>query len=214
MEDKKSFFVESILKWHEKHKRIFPWRKNRSAYRVLVAELMLQRTRAEQVSEIFDVFIKKYPNANKLATANPSELKTILYPLGLHHRIPRFVELFKKISSDYKGEVPSSFKELIKLPGIGRYIACAVLCFGFGREIPVVDVNIVRVLSRFFGIHSSKKRPHTDPIFWEYASELVKVGSAVKVNEAMLDFASLICLRKPRCSECPVKVMCTFFINN
>lgn len=175
---------------------------------------MLQRTRAEQVAKIFDVFIRKFPNVDELATAKPDEIRTILNPLGLHQRIPRFVELFRKISSYHNGKIPSNLEELMKLPGVGRYIACAVLCFGFGKEVPVVDVNVVRVLSRFFGIRSTKKRPHMDPIFWEYASELVKVGNAIEVNEAILDFASLVCLRKPRCGECPVKVMCALLSDN
>lgn len=208
------FFVFELLKWHRIYRRNFPWRESRDAYKVLVAELMLQRTRAVQVAEVFNVFISKFPDVNKVASADIVELKSLLQRLGLHHRIPRFVELFRKISSDYNGEVPSDFEALMKLPGVGRYIASAVLCFGFGKEVPVVDVNVVRVLSRFFGIRSAKKRPHTDPIFWKYASELVKISSAIEVNEAMLDFASLVCSRKPLCNKCPVKIMCTYFGNS
>lgn len=178
-----------------------------------MAELLLQRTRAEQASEIFNVFIKKFPDIDKVVKADLDEVRAILYPLGLHHRVPRFIELFKRISTNYNGVIPSKLEELVRLPGIGKYIAYAVLCFGFGKDVPVVDVNVVRVLSRFFGICSAKKRPHTDPIFWECASELVRLGNAIKVNEAILDFASLICLRKPRCSECPMRVMCAFFNN-
>jgi A/G-specific adenine glycosylase len=171
---------------------------------------MLQRTRAKQVAEIYDIFIKKFPNVDDVVKANPDELRALLRPLGLHHRIPRFIELFQKIHSDYNGKVPSDPKELLELPGVGKYVASAVLCFGFGKEVPIVDVNVVRVLSRFFGIRSTKKRPHTDPIFWEYASRLVKIGNAKKVNEALLDFASLVCQRRPRCNECPVKSTCVF----
>jgi A/G-specific adenine glycosylase len=207
----RGFFVKSIIKWHKEHMRIFPWRKGRNPYRVLVAELMLQRTRANQVAEIYGIFIRRFPNVDTVVRASADELRAVLSPLGLHHRIPRFIELFRKISADYKGKIPSDLKELLKLPGIGKYVASAVLCFGFDKKVPIVDVNVVRVLSRFFGIRSTKKRPHTDTIFWQYASELIKNGNAKKVNEALLDFASLICQRVPRCNECPVNSMCLFF---
>lgn len=172
---------------------------------------MLQRTRAEQAAEVFNLFIEKFPTIHQAATANPDELTAVLHSLGLHHRIPRFIALFKELMINYGGNIPSDPKELMKLPGVGRYIAHAVLCFGFGQQVPVVDVNIARVLSRFFGIRSIKKRPHTDPVFWEYANRLIKLGNAMDINEAMLDFASLICLKKPRCGDCPVKSMCAFF---
>lgn len=209
---KEFFFIERILKWHEEHRRVFPWRKDRDPYRVLVAELMLQRTRAKQVSQVYSEFIKRIPAPKDIAKIGEDEIAKLLEPLGLKHRIPRFISLLKKLASEYEGEVPSKIDALLELPGVGKYVANAVLCFGFGLPVPIVDVNVARVLSRFFGISPTKRRAHTDGSFWELAERLIKqAGDGVKFNEAILDFAALVCSPKPQCGLCPLSSMCAYF---
>jgi A/G-specific adenine glycosylase len=205
------FFVQELLKWHRRGRRAFPWRKERDPFKVLVAELMLQRTRAEQVAAVYQAFIEKFPDIRATASAKIEEVEEILKPLGLHHRIPRLLALFKELNEKYGGSVPSELEELMKLPGVGRYVASAVLCFGFGKNVPIVDVNVVRLFTRYFGVRSSKKRPHTDPTIWNLASEVVKMGNAVEINEAILDFASTICTPRPKCRECPLRIACAYF---
>lgn len=178
---------------------------------MLIAELMLQRTRADQVANVYDAFMKRFPGPRVAAAADPGEITSILEHLGLRHRIPRFIQLFRKLSTEYDGTVPPKFEHLIDLPGVGRYIASAVLCFGFGEPVPVVDANVVRVLRRFFGLSSAKKRAHTDPLFWNFSRKLLPGNKEVEFNEAILDFAAIICKSKPQCKTCPVSSNCQYF---
>jgi A/G-specific adenine glycosylase len=210
-ERQKVFLVHQLLKWHKEGRRLFPWREQRDPFKVLVAELMLQRTRAEQVVTVYRTFIDRYPTVEAAASAKIEDVEEILRPLGLHHRIPRLLALFKELNEKYGGSVPSELKELMKLPGVGRYVASAVLCFGFGKSVPIVDANVVRLFTRYFEVRSSKKRPHTDPAIWNLASEVVEMGNAVEINEAILDFASTICTPRPKCRECPLRIACAHF---
>jgi A/G-specific adenine glycosylase len=207
----RDLFVRELLKWHKENRRVFPWRRQRDPFKVLVAELMLQRTRAEQVVAAYRAFIESFPDVEAVASARIEDLEKILNPLGLRHRIPRFLALFKELREKHKGVIPSEFEDLVKLPGIGRYIASAVLCFGFGKNVPIVDANVVRVFRRYFGIRPSKRRPHTDSALWNLASEVVREGNAAEINEAILDFASIICTPKPRCEGCPLRITCFAF---
>jgi A/G-specific adenine glycosylase len=171
---------------------------------------MLQRTRADQVAKVYEEFMEKFPSPQSLAKAETDEIEGILGHLGLRHRIPRFIELSRKVSDEYGGEVPSNLEDLMSLPGVGPYVANAVLCFGFGQEVAIVDANVVRVLSRFFGLASSKRRGHTDPLFWQFARQLLPRNKGIQFNEAVLDFAALICRKPPLCVECQVSSMCAY----
>jgi A/G-specific adenine glycosylase len=208
---KSDFLVKNLMEWHTRYRRNFPWRVDPNPYKVLIAEIMLQRTRAEQVAKIYEDFLRKFPTAQDAARADMNEIAKLLEPLGLRHRIPRFFDLLRTLSSDYGGNVPHNFEQLVNLPGVGRYIASAVSCFGFNMKVPVVDANVVRVLGRFFGVSSSKKRAHTDDLFWNLAQELIQKSDCVKFNEALLDFAAIICIPRPRCNRCPLSSMCHFF---
>lgn len=208
---RKEFFVKHLLKWHKNNRRQFPWRSERDPYKVLIAELMLQRTQANQVARVFTNFINAYPTLSEAAAADPRKVSTILEPLGLRHRIPRIIDVLRKIAIEYHGKIPEDYEQLISIRGIGPYTASAILCFGFGKSVPVVDVNVVRVLSRFFGITSSKRRPHTDPAFWNLSRELIPENKGPEFNEALIDFAAMVCTKDPRCSTCPLSQACHYF---
>lgn len=208
---RKEFFVKGLLKWHKNNKRQFPWRCDRSPYKVLIAELMLQRTQAKQVAQIFKNFIDTYPTIGEAAAADPQKVSGILEPLGLRHRIPRIIDILRKIVIEYGGRVPDDYKRLISIRGIGPYIASAVLCFGYGKPVPVVDVNVVRVLSRFFGITPSKRRAHTDPAYWNLSQKLMPKSKGPEFNEALIDFAAIVCTKEPRCEICPFSQACHYF---
>lgn len=203
--------MRTLLRWHKHNRRLFPWRSERDPYKVLIAELMLQRTQAKQVARVFKNFIDAFPTLDDAVTADPQKVSFILKPLGLKHRIPRIIHVLKKIAVEYHGKIPDDYHRLISIPGIGRYIASAILCFGYGKSVPVVDVNVVRVLSRFFGITSSKRRPHTDPAFWNLSRELIPENKGPEFNEALIDFAAMVCTKDPRCSTCPLSQACHYF---
>ena len=169
---------------------------------------MLQRTQVRQVTPIFEKFIQKFPEPRPVSE---KDLEELLFPLGLKHRIKRVANLMTKLASIR--EVPNTMEDLLKLPGVGVYIASAVLCFGFGQDVPVVDPNVVRVLSRVMGFRSAKKRPHTDPKIWEFAARIVPKQMGRAFNEALIDFGALICKPKPICKECPMPDICYYFKN-
>ncbi len=208
---KKEDFVKNLLAWHAENKRDFSWRRTENPFHLLVAEIMLQKTDAKKVSDVYDKFIQKYSTPQALATAELAELRKELALLGIHRRAERLKKTAEIIVSEYGAEVPSEKEGLLKLPGVGEYIANAVLCFAFGKDVPIVDTNVIRLLERVFGIKSSKARPRTDRKIWEFAAQLVPKGKCREYNQALLDFAASICKsKKPLSAVCPENKICSY----
>jgi A/G-specific adenine glycosylase len=208
---KKEEFVKNLLVWYSKNKRVFSWRNKTNPFHILVAEIMLQKTDVKKVSEVYDKFIERHPTPQDLASAELSELRKELALLGIHKRAERMKKLAEKIIFEYGGEVPSEKEELLKLPGVGEYIANAVLCFAFSEDVPIVDTNVIRLLDRVFGVKSSKSRPRTDRKIWEFAAELVPKGKCREYNQALLDFAASLCTSKNPLSDiCPENKICSY----
>jgi A/G-specific adenine glycosylase len=207
----KEDFVKILLAWHSKNKRTFSWRNTNKPFSILVAEIMLQKTDVKKVSEVYDKFIEKYPTPESLASAELVELRKELALLGIHQRVERLKKTAEKIISEYNGEVPSEKEELLKLPGVGEYIANAVMCFAFGKDVPIVDTNVIRLFERVFGVKSTKSRPRTDRMIWKFADQLIPKGKSIDYNQALLDFAASICTSKnPLSGICPVKKICNY----
>jgi A/G-specific adenine glycosylase len=205
--------VKIILEWYSKNKRRYPWRESTDPYKVLIAEMMLQRTNAEQVVPIFLRFIEKYPHPHCLASSNLSEIEELLKSLGLKWRTKKIWEMANALVKDFNGKIPSNLEDLLKLPGVGNYIAHAVLCFAFKRDVPVIDANICRVVSRLFNI-MPKGEGRRDKKIIRKINQLhsyVPHGFSRKYNWAMLDFAAQICTpRKPNCKNCIVRALCKY----
>jgi len=208
-----SLFRHSIIHWFDINGRNYEWRRTKDPFRVLIAEIMLRRTKADQVREVYKNLFEKYPHACDLARANDDELQQIIYPLGLHWRNPVFKDIARIISDNYKGRVPSTRGELTALPGVGDYVAGAVLSIAFMQKEWVADINIVRVFKRYFGVNTIKEGRRDRHII-----AMAKIyGSArnpKKANLAILDFAALVCTaRNPRHDQCPLVLKC-FYIRN
>jgi len=209
--NKDEIIVKSLLKWHQRHRRIFPWReeKERDPYKSLVAEFFLQRTPANRVAAFLPIFLQEFPSPLKLAKANVAYLENVSHGLGLKKRILWLVESMKIICQKYEGEVPNKLEDLISLPGVGNYTAAAVLCFGFGRGVPIVDANVVRVLTRIFGLQETQRTGSNT--LKEIARRLLPKGQAVAYNEALLDFAAVVCKKRPLCGACPLTNLCDYY---
>ena len=211
MEHKKEF-IKKIFVWHKRNKRNFSWRKTKDPYKIIVAEIMLQKTDAKKVSDVYDAFITKYPNVNVLANAQLSELLNDIKLLGIHKRAERLRNLAVEIVQKYEGKIPHEKENLLALPGVGDYIANAVLCFGFGKDAPLIDANIIRILERVFSIRSPKPRPRTDKNLWETAEKMIPHGKAREYNLALLDFAANVCTAKnPKHADCPIRTVCNMY---
>ncbi|MCL4552586.1 MAG: hypothetical protein M1305_03385 [Candidatus Marsarchaeota archaeon] len=182
--------------------REFPWRNTTDPYQVIVAEMLLQQTDAAKAKTVFELFVQQYPSPECLAEAEPQHVVSLIQPIGLSYRAPRLQRLARKVVDD---GFPAEERDLMALPGVGRYVARATMCFAFGRNVGVVDTNVVRVLDRVFGLKPSKSRPHTDRGIWEFADSLVPEKSSREYNYAVLDLAALVCRpSQPLCTVCPV----------
>lgn len=201
---------KELLEWCIKHQRKFPWRETRNPYYILASEILLHRTKAEQVKEVYQEFIKEFPTIIDLADAKPEIIKKLLNPLGLHWRTKLLLEMAKKIVDQYGTEIPSKKDVLETLPGVGQYITAAVRCFAFGYPEPLLDTNTVRILGRFFGfqVSDSSRRKKS---FQELANSVLNRANPREFNYALIDLGALVCKpKKPLCAVCPLNQICLY----
>jgi A/G-specific adenine glycosylase len=177
-----------------------------------MAELLLQRTRADQVLRVYESFIGLYPDARSLAATTPAQVKWHLRQLGLFHRAARFPVLGGALVERHNGCVPHSKQTLLALPGVGPYVANAVLAVAHGQRLPLVDPNVIRLIGRYFNVKSARARPRTDPALWHFVGELLPKRGAPEFALALVDLGATICRPKtPSCPECPVSSGCVAF---
>jgi A/G-specific adenine glycosylase len=204
-------FRKAITRWFRKSGRRYPWRDAEDPFRILVAEMMLQRTKADQVVPVYQNFFSNFKTPSDVATVNMRKLNQILYPLGLRWRIKRFKEVSQAILKHFGGRVPETRDEISRLPGVGDYVAGIVLSIAFNKQEWIVDSNVVRVFKRYFGISTSKegrRDKHVVGIAKVYAA----CENPKKANLALLDFAALICTPKsPEHNICVLRSSCVHF---
>lgn len=202
-------FRVQLLRWFEKNQRNFPWRKSSTNnYQAIIAEVLLQRTRAETVASFFPNFIQEFSSWNRLEAASVARLQTYLQPIGLWRRRAVSIRLLACEMVKRNGRFPRNRAEIEALPGIGQYIANAVLLFCFGEPQPLLDVNMARVLERVFGQRKLSDIRY-DPYLQELAKKVVRCRASAKVSWAILDLAATTCLIKnPRCFNCPLAFIC------
>ena len=206
---KKSEFQAAVLEWAKSNTRRFPWRNRcRSAYEILVAEVLLKRTTASAVVRIYDAFLEKYPCIGVLAQATEEELTRDFYAVGLYkQRAKAVARLARHIIDLHGGSTPNTLSNLSRVPGLGSYSARAVLSFGFGEPAAVVDANVVRVLERVFQ-RDMPDRP-TLGFLQRLADSLLPKIQHREFNFALLDLGSLVCRYvKPNCNVCPLVDLC------
>ena len=209
--DKVKYFQAEILKWYKAHGRHFPWRnKSMSTYQKIIAEVLLQRTKAETVAKFFKQFVKDYPNWQSLASADLKEIEKYLRPVGLYRQRSVRLQNLAKEMVKRKGRLPKNREELESIPFMGQYIANAVELVVFNQPSPLVDVNMARVLERFFGPRKMADIRY-DPYLQELAYRIVNHKRAKEINWAILDYAALLCkAQKPNCANCLLSDNCKF----
>jgi len=212
MRQPRNIFVSRLLKWYRNNKRDFPWRKTKNPYAILIAELLLRKTTANQVKAVYENFIKSFPNIKSLASASEKELSDMLRPLGMEYkRAGLLIKFAEYVLVTYRGNIPENLEDLLDIPGVGYYSANALLCFGYNRNTAILDTNVLRVIERVFNIKSNKTRPRNDIRIWEFVNTLMKKGKARVLNFAILDFAALICKsRAPKCADCILNDICYY----
>ena len=205
------FFQKSLIDWYKENGRKFLWRnKSATNYQLIISEVFLQRTKAETVAKFLPIFFKKYPSWKKLGEATEDELKDLIKPLGLYQqRGARLFKLAQELKSR-KGRLPLDRNEVEELPMMGQYITNAFELYVLKKRAPLLDVNMARVLERFFGERKLADIRH-DPYLQNLAYLAVNVPEAKELNWAILDFGALVCKsRKPECSICPLSKQCNY----
>lgn len=204
-------FVERILIWFDSEGRYFPWRNaGESKYRLIVTEILLQRTRAQTVAKFYDTFFEEFACWESIATADILRLEEVLKPLGMwKQRAPRLKALAESIMQ-LGGVVPTSYAAARSLPAVGQYVANAILLFQDVQKLPLLDAGMARVLERYFGSRDLADI-RFDPYLQALSKKVVNHERAVSINWAILDFSALICVRnEPKCYECPLRSGCCY----
>lgn len=196
---------EALLCWYSRHQRDLPWRRTKDPYRIWVSEVMLQQTQVERVRQYYEKFLKKFPTLEELARASLDEILKVWEGLGYYARARNLHRAAQTILRDYNGKVPQDREKLVKLPGIGRYTAGAILSIAFGQNEHIVDANVRRVLSRLFAIRQRQTQKRLE----ELARALLPSGQAGLFNQALMDLGAMICVgRDPKCLICPLRKLC------
>jgi A/G-specific adenine glycosylase len=209
------WFRLRLLDWFSDNGRDFLWRRpSASKYVKIVSEVLLQRTRADVVAEFLPKFIKRYPSWTAIASGKSSDLRKHLKPIGLWRRRASSLENLATEMAKRRGVFPRRREEIEKLPNVGQYIANAILLFCHGQPEPLLDVNMARVLERFFGPRTLADIRY-DPYLQSLAKAFVNSRDPVLLNWAILDHATLLCrITAPRCLDCPLLSKCRFAKEN
>lgn len=195
--------IRSILwRWGRSNYQNYPWREVEKRWHGLLAEILLQRTKAKSVVNVFEQFVKKYPQPYDLALADKKDVETLMYPLGLRWRVPLIIE-FAKTLNEIGGVPPDSFENLIKLPGVGTYVAAAYLAFHENKRAVIIDTNVVRWICRLMDAKCDNET-RRKKWFIELADKITPRRNVKDFNYSMLDFTMQICSKVPRCQICPI----------
>ena len=210
----KDIFIHRIIEWGIRNRRDFPWRRETDAFRILIAELLLQRSRANSVAVVYERLFSRWPTVESLAEASLSELKDLIRPLGLVKRATTIKNIAQEIVNQ-DGIVPASVEELQKLPGIGRYVASATIVGAYNGEELLLDSVTARVYRRFFGVspftYDSYDAAASGKGLWDFIERIIPKQGIRELNWAVLDLAASICIpEKPRCQECLLKQYCAY----
>ena len=204
-------FQRALLKWYEENGRDLPWRHTRDPYRILVSEIMLHQTQVDRVIPKYHEFLAAYPTFEALAAAPVEEVQQLWRPLGYNFRPGRLHQIAQNVVVNYNSQLPATIKELMALPGIGRYTAGAILSFSFHKDAPILDTNAQRVLQRYFEVTGDPIRSPAKNQLWYLAELVIPSGKAYLFNQAILDFGALQCTsKKPSCQICPLIKKCPY----
>jgi A/G-specific adenine glycosylase len=202
-------FSEEIIEWYKENKRELPWRNTVDPYIIWLSEIIMQQTRVEQGTPYFNRFAEKYPSVQDFAEAKEEEILKLWQGLGYYSRGRNMHHTAQFVMEHHAGYFPSNYESLIKLKGIGEYTAAAISSFSSNEARAVVDGNVFRLLSRYFGIDVPINSGKGKKIFTDLANELLDKSQAGVFNQAIMEFGSLQCKPKnPDCLACPLQAAC------
>lgn len=209
---KKNEFRTHIIDWYHRHKRELPWRKTKDPYKIWLSEIILQQTRVNQGLPYYEKFVNHYPSVNLLAEAEPNKVMKDWEGLGYYSRARNMHAAAKFVVEERNGVFPTTYNSIIELKGIGEYTAAAISSFAFGEAKAVLDGNVFRVLSRYFGVSIPINTTSGKKEFTVLAYEMLDTENPADYNQAIMEFGALQCVPKnPDCSICIFKSDCVAF---
>jgi len=208
-------FSSILIEWYKINKRELPWRNTINPYFIWISEIILQQTKVEQGIPYYNKFIKHFPTVQKLASADQELVLKLWQGLGYYSRARNLHSSAKFIIKNHQGKFPDNYNEILELKGVGTYTAAAVASFSFGLPYAVVDGNVVRVLSRIYGLNFPFDSTIGKKYFIEIAQKLLDKLRPAENNQAIMEFGALQCTPKsPKCSRCPFTNECVAFRTN
>ena len=208
-------FGYELIRWYQQHKRDLPWRNTTDPYRIWLSEIILQQTRVEQGLAYYHRFLKKYPDIRKLASAKEDDVLKLWQGLGYYSRARNIHHTAKEVVKKYGGKFPEDYDAILSLKGIGEYTGAAILSFAFKKKFPVVDGNVFRLLSRYFGIETPIDTSSAKKEFYELAGQLMANHAPDVFNQAIMEFGARQCKpANPDCFSCPLQPTCFAFAKN
>ena len=208
-----NLFTKLLMEWHKSQNcREMPWKGETNPYKIWLSEVILQQTRVAQGTAYYNNFIKKYPTIHHLSKAKDQEVFKLWEGLGYYNRCKNLLFTARKIVKERNGIFPNNYTDLLALKGIGPYTAAAIASFAFNLPYAVLDGNVFRVLSRYFGISEPIDNAKGKSLFSELAGQMLAKKKSALFNQAIMDFGATICKPfSPNCNSCPLQKNCMAF---
>ena len=201
--------AEPLLSWYKRNKREMPWRNTKNPYKIWLSEVILQQTRVEQGLPYYLKFIQKYPSIKHLSEAKIDEVLRLWQGLGYYTRARNLHKCAKTVNNELGGLFPKEVNDLLKLPGIGPYTAAAIASFAFSKKEAVVDGNVLRVITRLFGIADDIGEQKTVRKISRIVNSIIPADNPSDFNHAMMEFGATYCVpRNPDCDNCVFRNSC------
>jgi len=223
MDPPPSALVPRLLKWYRHQARDLPWRRTKDPYAIWISEIMLQQTQVKTVIPYWERWIEALPTLAALANARIDRVLKLWEGLGYYSRARNAQRAARLMVKEHGGRFPSSFESVLALPGIGRYTAGAICSIAFDQPAPILDGNVIRVLTRVFKIGGDPKEKQTNARLWSLAASLVAEADRSRVNgepacsdlnQGLMELGATVCTpASPNCSGCPIKTRCLAFKN-
>ncbi|MFW6019013.1 MAG: A/G-specific adenine glycosylase [Bacteroidales bacterium] len=201
--------TEKIISWYSQNKRDLPWRETSDPFKIWLSEVIMQQTRIEQGTSYYLKFVNEFASIEGLANAPEEKIMRMWQGLGYYSRARNLHAAAKQVTTQYGGLFPVSYRELIKLKGIGDYTAAAISSIASKEKVPAVDGNVKRVIARFFDIRQDIAAAKTYTTIKNTCAQLMGDEDPGTFNQALMDFGALICTpRNPQCHNCPLREHC------
>ena len=210
MNREKLYFTKTLLQWNNTvNNRPMPWKGEKDPYKIWLSEIILQQTRVEQGWDYYNRFVKTFPTIDKLANAPENKVFKLWEGLGYYTRCKNLMATAKIITKQYKSKFPDKYDDILNLKGVGPYTAAAIASFAFNLPYAVLDGNVFRVLSRFFGNGTAIDSTEGKKLFITLANELLDRKQPGIYNQALMDFGAVVCKPKlPLCKTCSLNSRC------